>query len=187
MTTSPSERLFVGVPIAVAAREAIARHLRAALGERLPGRAVTPDNWHLTLRFLGATRPEQQRGIRELLRRSALGEPFRIVFGALGAFPRPRAARVLWLGVTRGGDALGRLAALAEAAARAHGFPPEERPYRAHLTLSRIDPAADVSAALQTVPPLDLEMDVREVVLFRSHLGRGPARYEAVESFPLAQ
>jgi hypothetical protein len=33
---------------------------------------------------------------------------------------------------------------------------------------------------------LAVRMPVNEVVLFRSHLGRGPARYEAVARFPLA-
>src|SRR5687767_5748803 len=183
--SSEVERLFIGVPVDPATRGTIAEHLRDSLGERLPGRAVPPENWHLTLRFLGATRPDQQEGIREVLRRTALGEPFRVAFGALGAFPRPRTARVLWLGITHGGDGLARLAALAEAAARVHGFPPEERSYRAHLTLSRIDPPADIAYTVRAVPPLDLEMAVREVILFRSRLGRGPARYEVVESFAL--
>jgi 2'-5' RNA ligase len=35
------------------------------------------------------------------------------------------------------------------------------------------------------VPPLGLRMPVRELVIYRSHLGGGPARYEAVEHFPL--
>ena len=35
------------------------------------------------------------------------------------------------------------------------------------------------------VPPLDVGMRVEEVVLFRSHLGGCPARYEAVERFAL--
>ncbi|HEX6909210.1 MAG TPA: 2'-5' RNA ligase family protein, partial [Longimicrobium sp.] len=69
--------------------------------------------------------------------------------------------------------------------ARAAGFAPEETRYTPHLTISRIHPPRDVTQAIQRVPSLDLEMPVREVVVFRSHLGGGPARYEAIERFAL--
>jgi 2'-5' RNA ligase len=36
------------------------------------------------------------------------------------------------------------------------------------------------------VPAFPGRLDVAEVVLFRSHLGRGGARYEPVERFPLS-
>ena len=67
----------------------------------------------------------------------------------------------------------------------AAGFPPEDRPYRSHLTLSRIRPDQDVTAVLDAVPPLGLAMPVDRVVLYRSHLGPGGPRYEEVEAFPL--
>jgi 2'-5' RNA ligase len=44
-----------------------------------------------------------------------------------------------------------------------------------------------VTAEIERVPPLDLRMRVEEVVIFRSHLGGGPARYEAIERFGLLQ
>jgi hypothetical protein len=42
-----------------------------------------------------------------------------------------------------------------------------------------------VTRVIERVPPLDVGMRVGEVVVFRSHLGGGPARYEAAERFPL--
>ena len=180
------ERLFLGVELPGDARERLAAHLRDGLGGRaLPGRAVAPASWHLTLRFLGGTPPARRAAVVAALRAADPGAAFTLGFGALGAFPRPARATVLWLGVEEGAERLGGLAAAAEAAARAAGFPAEERPFSAHLTLSRIRPAQDVRPLLERVPAFRERIRVDAVVLFRSHLGPAGARYEAVERFPL--
>jgi 2'-5' RNA ligase len=179
-------RLFIGAPLTEEARRAIEQHLRMSMPDGIPGRAVPAANWHLTLRFLGATRGDQLAAIVRHLRAAELGPAFQASFGGLGAFSRPRSARVLWMGLTDGVERMQALAVIAEDAARAAGFAPEEKSFKPHLTLSRIQPPRDVTRAVAGVPPLDLRMPVREVVVFRSHLGGGPARYEAVERFALA-
>lgn len=184
-TNDSAGRLFIGVPLAEEARREIDAWLRRALPEGVPGRPVPAASWHLTLRFLGATRADQLAAVRDHLHGAALGPPFDIRFGGLGAFSRPRSARVMWIGITEGAERLRELAGSAEDAARAAGFAPEEKGFTPHLTLSRIQPPRDVTRALQSAPPLDLATRVDEVVIFRSHLGGGPARYEAVERFGL--
>jgi RNA 2',3'-cyclic 3'-phosphodiesterase len=104
----------------------------------------------------------------------------------LGAFPNPRRATVIWLGVTRGEDRLTELADLCEEAAQSAGFPPEDRPFHPHLTLSRVRPAEKVVDLLASEPPPPIRTTVDRVTLFRSHLGRGGAVYEPIEEFPLS-
>lgn len=174
-------RLFIGVPLTEEARRAIGAHLRRTMADGIPGRPVPAANWHLTLRFLGATRADQLAAVVRHLRAAELGDAFEVGFGGLGAFPRPRSARVLWIGLTGGVDRMQALARIAEDAARKAGFAPEEKAFKPHLTLSRIQPPRDVSRAIDQVPPLGLRMRVGEVIVFRSHLGGGPARYEVVE------
>jgi 2'-5' RNA ligase len=183
--TDPAGRLFIGVPLTDEARREIAARLRDALPNGLPGRAVPVANWHLTLRFLGATRADQLATLREHLRAAELGAPVNVRFGGMGAFSRPRSARVLWIAVTEGVQRLQELARIAEDAARAAGFPPERKSWKPHLTVSRLQPPRDVTRVIERVPPFDVGMRVGEVVVFRSHLGGGPARYEAVERFAL--
>lgn len=185
LTNDSAGRLFIGVALTEEARGEIAAWLRRALPEGVPGRAVPAANWHLTLRFLGATRADPLSIIRQHLRDAALGPAFQARFGGLGAFSRPRSARVMWIGVTEGVERLRELARIAEDAARAAGFEAEEKRFTPHLTISRIHPPRDVTRAIAAAPPLDLAMPVGELVIFRSHLGGGPARYEAVERFAL--
>lgn len=175
------QRLFLAVPLTEGPR----REIAAALPADLPGRPVPSHNWHLTLRFLGDTPPEQRERLVAELERAPLGGPLPLRFGALGAFPHPRRPRVLWLGVGEGADALATLAAATEDAARRAGFAPADKPFTPHLTLSRIRTPRSVATLLEAATPLDVSMQVDRVVLYHSHLGGGPARHEEAAGFPL--
>jgi RNA 2',3'-cyclic 3'-phosphodiesterase len=176
-----TERLFIGVPTTADARAAIAR----TLPKNLPGKLVAPDKWHFTLRFLGPTTREARDAIIARISNSRLGSEFNVRFGELGAFPNARRARILWLGVGRGGERLSELAAVAEDAARSAGFAPEAKRFKPHLTLARIDPPQAISALLAAKHHYDIEMAVQALILYRSQLGGGPARYEEVVRFDL--
>jgi len=180
-------RLFAGVPIPAALRDGLQAYLRAAFGERLPGRAVPAANWHLTLRFLGSTDAARHRGIVDELGRIDPPPPFDLTLSGLGAFPRAGRAKVLWIGADEGADALRALAASVEAAAVRAGFAPEPKPFSPHLTLSRLDPPADLRRIIESAPSFTGRMRVDAFVLFRSHLGGGPPRYEPLDRFPLGR
>jgi 2'-5' RNA ligase len=182
---SSAGRLFVGIPFPPELRDALQAHLRATFGERMPGRAVVPANWHLTLRFLGDTDAPRLGALEEALRQMDPGPPFELSLAGLGAFPRPARATVLWIGVGDGNAELRALAAKVEAAAVRAGFAPEPKPYSPHLTLSRLNPPADLRRAIDAAPPFGGRMTVDGFVLFRSHLGGGPPRYERVRRYPL--
>jgi len=175
------ERLFIGVPIPHETRVALA----TVLPKNLPGKIVALDKWHFTLRFLGATSEQARDLIVAHLSGAELGSSFTLRFGELGAFPSARRARILWLGVTRGGERLSALAEIAEAAARAAGFAPESKRFTPHLTLSRLVPAQNITPLLAARRQYDITMPATAVILYRSRLGGGPARYEVVETFSL--
>jgi 2'-5' RNA ligase len=85
--------------------------------------------------------------------------------------------------VGRGAIELAVLNEIIEEAAQAAGLSPEDRPFHPHVTLSRIRPPVDVRGLLDEDFALSWRCD--RVVLYRSHLGRGPARYEALDSVVL--
>jgi len=176
------ERLFIAVPLTDQAREKIA----AALPP-LPGRRVPPQNWHFTLRFLGDTERDRRDQLALTLRGVRLGRSFSIRFDGLGAFPRAKRARIIWLGVTDGARELVSLAEAVESAVRRSDFPAEQRPFKPHLTLSRVEPPRAVADLLSAQPALDVIMPVTEITLVRSSLGAGPAKYEVAEKFLLGE
>lgn len=151
---------------------------------RLPGRLVPPDNWHLTVRFLGQVEQVALERVVAELDQIDLGQPFEVALGDLGAFPRPAKASVVWLALDSGRERLIELNQIAEEASQAAALAPEERPFAPHLTLSRIRPELDVRADLASYRRVPFRWTAGELVLYESHLGRGGAVYEPVEKFP---
>lgn len=184
MVEGVKARIFVAVPMPDVARIVLADRL-GRVG--IPGSVVPPQNWHLTLRFLGWTDDVAFDRLLAALDDSDLGAPFDIGLGEMGAFPRPRSATVIWLAVSKGQSRLEELADEAEEAAQSAGFNSEDRPFRAHLTLSRVRPPHDVSRLVESFPRADIGWRCESVVVYRSHLGRGGARYEPLETFPLTR
>lgn len=180
-------RLFYAVPVPAEARarvgELIERVQRSVGDGTARIRWVRVDGLHLTLRFLGSTpaarRPALEDAADSVARAAA---PFEVGLSGGGAFPSLARPRSLWVGVADGAD---RLAALADALTRkaiADGQPLETRPFAAHLTIGRTDGVRLGPAAARALADAASALDVRfvadRVILFRSHLGRGPAQYE---------
>ena len=182
-------RLFYAVPIPGAARDKVGElidRVQAGVGDGTARiRWVSVDGLHLTLRFLGATPGDLQPAL-EAAADSVAGAaaPFDVVLSGGGAFPSLARPRSLWVGVREGGP---ELAALADGLSRTStevGLVLETRPFAAHLTIGRTDGVRLGSVAARALADAASEVEVRftadRVVLFRSHLGGGPARYEAL-------
>jgi 2'-5' RNA ligase len=176
-----TQRLFVGVPVPEKTSLSIVRQLPASL----PGRQSPLSNWHFTLRFLGDAGSALRQRLVEELSAVRLGAGFFISFDRLGAFPNPRRAKVLWLGVANGRERLEALAAKVESAARQAGFEPEARRFSAHLTLSRMRSPESVADIVARSRPVDAEMQVDKIVLYSSRTGGTHSVYTVVQTFPL--
>jgi 2'-5' RNA ligase len=198
----PGRRLFVAVPVAPGVCERVGdlvasvraavreREERERRGDRREARWVRIDGLHLTLRFLGPTLDERIPAIEEAMRAAAAATaPFPVALAGGGAFPGPTRPRVLWVGVARGGEQLAELARRLEDGLVAAGWDRDERPFRAHLTLARSDgiPAGAMTAAalVEAARSLDETWLADRLVLFESHTGGGPARYEALREATL--
>lgn len=176
-----TQRLFVGVPVPEKTSVSIARQLPAPL----PGRQPPLGNWHFTLRFLGETEAEARDRLIEKLFAASFGAEFPISFDKVGAFPNPRRARVVWLGVGSGRERLAALATQVETAARSCGFDPETRRFAPHLTLSRLRSPESVADIISKLRPLNAGMTVDRVILYSSATGGPHSVYTIVQTFPL--
>jgi 2'-5' RNA ligase len=181
-------RLFVAVDLPQDVREALAG-LVADLRERVPGaRWTRPEGWHVTLKFLGSTWPRLVTEVTSVVTRVAsAAATFETSLGGTGAFPSARRARVLWVGLRDAGGGFAGLSGALDAGLRTW-FEPERRPYTPHLTLARIDPPAalaQIAPDVLTVPFASRSFPVEALVLYRSHLGRGGATYEALHTATL--
>ena len=66
-------------------------------------RWVKPENIHLTLKFLGHLPPEQLEKVKITARETLQPfKPFGISISGLGAFPKIKYPRVVWIGIDKG-------------------------------------------------------------------------------------
>lgn len=143
-------RVFVAVFPPGAVRRAAAALID---GLRRPNDGVSwvkEDNLHYTLRFIGEVGDDGARRVADGARDAAARHAaFDAALGGVGAFPNPRRVRVLWLGMTRGGEALEALAKSLEQSLARRGWAPEGRGFTAHLTIGRVrEPREDWTESL---------------------------------------
>ena len=180
-------RLFFAVPVSDEARAKVGELIETVQGSVGDGKArirwVRVDGLHLTLRFLGPT-PEDRRPPLEAAADAiaASMDPFDVRLAGGGAFPSLARPRSLWVGVDLGADRLADIAERLTAAAGECGLVLDTRPFAPHLTVGRTDGVRLGPSAALTLAAAAEELDVRfmvdRIVLFRSILGGGPARYE---------
>jgi 2'-5' RNA ligase len=183
-----TRRLFIAVPLpepTSAAVAALVADVRRDVAGADSVRWVRLDDLHITVRFLGGVAEELAlplgRAVDDV---AADHRPFAVTISGAGAFPSPARPRVLWLGLVDGADGLARLATSLEPGLERLGWPPDERPFRAHLTLARSDGvkagAAVASELAARAAEIRLGFEAERLVLFESVTGAGRARYLAV-------
>jgi 2'-5' RNA ligase len=192
-----TSRLFVAVPVASEVRSAVAALMEQVAGAPIDERAFGQPRWvrvegmHVTLRFLGATPDEKQPAVGLALAAAAKGmAPFDIVLSGGGSFPNPLRPRVLWIGIEKGAAQLEGLVQRLNAVLAPLGWPPEGRPFAPHLTLARTDgvPGADERAArlVEVARDVRFTWQADRIVLYKSFVGHGPARYDVLAEADLA-
>jgi 2'-5' RNA ligase len=167
------------------------RRLRGELQERAAGvRWVRPEGIHLTLKFLGEVDPGLIEEIARTTEKAIQGVgPFTVEIRGGGGFPSAKNPRVIWIGVDDPSGMLKELQARVEGRMEELGFTREGRDYTPHLTVGRLRSGKErgtVAQALDAIRASDLgSMEVRELILFRSHLKPTGAEYTKLGSFPL--
>ena len=123
---------------------------------RRPGDGVSwikAENLHYTMRFLGEVGEDGARRAAEAATEAAgKSRAFAASLGGLGAFPNPRRARVIWIGMSEGAEALVALARDLDRALAKRGFETADKPFSSHLTLGRVrNPGPDWAPVLAGV------------------------------------
>ena len=156
----------------------------------LPVAWVAPENFHITLKFFGGVDEARLPALIDALRATAVDRgPFDLEITGLGAFPSVSRPRVLWAGAEEGAAALGALALAVDDAVAPLGFPREERPFTAHVTLARVrEPrrAPGLAEALGAAAPRRFgRVRIEQLALMRSDLSPRGARYTGLSAVPL--
>lgn len=182
-------RLFLAVPVPETVRVELVR-LRTLWQRAWPlARWIPPENWHITLRFLGEVPEERVGEVQNWMQRQLNGlAGGEVALDQSGCFEQ-RSRYVLWVGLDNPGW-------MAELAARLQGevagIIPEKRGFVPHLTLARVEVRrsegkafAEFLKEFQQTSVAKVASPVKEVRLYRSELQAGGARYSVVTRCPL--
>jgi RNA 2',3'-cyclic 3'-phosphodiesterase len=163
----------------------IGARLLATVGPLLAELEVPPvpaQNLHATLSFIGAVAPEKLDELRAAAAR-VRARTITLDFDAFDFWDKPR---VLVAGASREAVAADALARALHEATVGAGFAPDDKPFRAHLTLARkISPTAakKFSWPLKISPGFVVHCD--RFALMESRRGEQGSLYSVVEEWPL--
>ena len=183
MNDEASQRLFIAIDLPEPHREIL-----GALQAPIRGVAWTsPEQLHLTLRFLGDTDRETRTAVTAKLSHVSV-QPFILPLAGLGVFPPRETPKIIWTGVGHGHPRLFQLRQQIDDALLAAGMDIDLRTFIAHITLARCVRSGrpQVTAFLKQNqefegPPFKVD----RFILYSSRLTPNGAIHCVEEEFPL--
>jgi len=176
----PARRLFFALWPDDAARAGIAEYVRGLVPVGA-GQPQRPDQWHVTLEFLGDVPERSLQPVMDAAA-TAAGAPFAcdLEFDRLQHWKRPQ---VLCLAASSVPGPLAALVDSLRAELLLRGFSPERRPFKPHVTLARRVRRAPPSMG-DELSARPLHWPVRKVALVQSVTDPGGARYTELACWP---
>jgi RNA 2',3'-cyclic 3'-phosphodiesterase len=137
-----SLRLFLAIPIPETVKAELHR-LQVESEPWLPSRAVRwtrPDQFHLTLKFLGNVPTDQTSAVSEAVRDvCAASPPLRLRAEGVGFFPNESSPRIFWVEIKSLDGRLTEFQRRLDTAVERFAEKEESKQFTAHVTLARME------------------------------------------------
>ena len=183
------KRLFIATPVITLSAEI--QKISADLRFKLRHDDIVwvkDDVRHLTLRFLGATPPQQVLSIRKALEEAcAQNQPFTLTINKIGVFGSHYHPEVIWLGFDHF-EPFRKLFEDLEPKLQGHGFEPNYGNFVPHITLGRIKNLHDKHKfwdSIESIPPISQALNISEIILYQSFLHKEGPEYKNLYSVHL--
>ena len=177
------KRLFLALPLSDGAAEELWRSWEPLRFSSPAVRWIPPEQFHLTLEFLGETPEHLIPDILDIMEETGrLYAPIPILTGEAGQFPPGGVPRVLFASLTEGKNRTGKLRNRLHR--RLSGLVrTEKRKFHPHITLARLRPGELMPPGYAPGVPLPPVRDLlEEMVLYESRLSPAGAVYHELHS-----
>lgn len=150
---------------------------------------VHPEDYHITLAFLGYVEPPMlQKSIEKTSGILAGENSFTLTLNQIGTFGAAKSPRIFWADVQKSENLMELQKKVYENCVKM-GFELDKKPFRPHITLARKWASEqpfqhDTLSTIKTNEGKLFSFPVREVVLYESHVESSP-KYKEIASFPL--
>lgn len=154
---------------------------------------VSPENIHLTLKFLGEIDDKKLDKIIQIAEDITKDKKtFYLRLSSIGAFPNINFPRVIWVGVDKGDAETKEIVEVLEEKIAKIGIPPESRAFSSHITIGRVRSSLNRKELIKSLDYLqsnfgqeNLELRVTKITVFKSTLTpKGPI-YEVLKEASL--
>jgi len=174
-------RVFVAIEIV---NDEIVKSIKKFQDETIiNAKPVEPKNFHFTLQFIGEISEEMSQKIGKSLQKIEFSS-FDVSLKGVGAFPKPKFPRVVWVGTDEyGGNMLIQLSEKVKKALEPLGLSPD-KPFKPHITVFRIKKKiGDISEELENKKMINFGIQkVSRIKLKKSELtSNGPIYSDLME------
>ncbi|MGG6314264.1 RNA 2',3'-cyclic phosphodiesterase [Paenibacillus macerans] len=186
MTDSEGKwRLFIAVPLPKDVKQRLEEWCSTQKDRLKFKKWVHPEDYHITVQFLGDTSPERLGELEASLKRASAGTlPFTLEAAGFGTFGRPANPSVLWAGIRGDGAGLEGLHRRVASENSALGYVPEDRKFSPHITLARkYREEARLNPEALEGSPVFGSWTADRLVVYRTHMHERPM-YKEVLSVP---
>ena len=185
-------RAFIAIELPEEIKDILGRIQDDLKQSRADVKWVKPGNIHLTLKFLGEIGEDLVKNIGSSLTEIANNySSFPLTLSCLGAFPKLKYPRVIWVGLENEQQVL-KIAEEVEMDMVRIGLASESRPFNSHITLGRVRSGLNRRQLVEKLECLNKnfnspkpEFRVTHLTLFKSTLTPTGPIYESIYTCPL--
>lgn len=171
-----NHRLFFALWPSNKTRETISKTLAQASLSHSGGKKMSPENYHITLHFIGNV----SKSTMDCLHRAAervVARPVDLKLDQFGFFRKPK---LFWIGMETIPESLARLHQLLGHAFQHCGYTMEHRSFLPHVTLMR-----KITGGTLPTAPSPIDWHASEFVLVESTTDPEGATYQVLHHYPL--
>lgn len=182
-------RTFLAIPLPDNIKEYLVNYSKPIMDRNDRINWVKKDNIHITIGFLGDTRPdvidEQAEGLGKIL---ADYPAINMGLTDTGIFPHANSPRVLWIGAMPYDKTLIVMVDVVKDHLRSLGYELDNRKFQPHITLGRVKSISRKSVFIHdflSSEVRDMSFPVAEIKWFESELTSTGAIYKELKTFKL--
>jgi 2'-5' RNA ligase len=139
-------RVFIAIEIDSEIKNKLSEYLSKLKRTGADVKWVSPENIHLTLKFIGHIEKETIVNLNKIINDAVFSiEPFSVSIGNIGAFPSLNKPRVVFVCAQERGNNLPRIYEKLDKGAEQLGIKKESKKYVGHITLGRVKSQKNIS------------------------------------------
>ena len=172
-------RTFIAVEIPKNIQNEIGNYVSSIKGLFDNVKWVSPENLHLTIKFLGEVNESDLKNINDCIAKTVLDfSPFTMGFSNIDFFPSRSNPRVIWIGTDGGEHNLLDIFQEFENCLENIGFNRETRTFSSHLTIGRVKRYKRITVPKDLKEFELVKFNVKKIALIKSTLTPSGPIYE---------